>query len=557
MPNWAEVENVLRTGLRNGDIARTILQQLQNVSGISITLDRFGLNPDDTVSTSVPFQAAFDYLAANGGGELVLDASRRHGISTEITIKSRFPIKVRAAMSGSGAGGTVSGVTAGSARAVIYPMAGLTGSMFSWDFVAGETDFADTGGGGMDGLRFVDWDGDSFRNVAFTAAVRLIAAGYFLIDDCVFTGLKSSAVKIDQCVVCTLDRTKINFCGDTDHPAVDVGDGVLFSGLYSDGSFIEANHTEAYVRCRDESYAVLTNPYFEGLAGNASMSHPFVTGSAIIRGGFANANDGTKFALTGEKNMIDGMYISGGPSTNVPTITMTGVGSVIQNCPQINAGSPQVGNCVLMSGASSSFINNKLENSGNVALSGANAQVAFNRIDGCYTTQTAIIKVTSTGSQVIGNRITVNNGTGVKGIEVTGNDFVVLGNVVSGLVSVTNDIDTSSASAGVVLGNVVENAISTHLATSRGYSHDGFKQFVGVTFDPGSVLAGATATSSDFTVSGAVLGDIVDFASSVSLQGMMVTAYVASNGNVRVNLFNPTGSTIDLTSSTWYFRVRH
>jgi hypothetical protein len=54
---------------------------------------------------------------------------------------------------------------------------------------------------------------------------------------------------------------------------------------------------------------------------------------------------------------------------------------------------------------------------------------------------------------------------------------------------------------------------------------------------------------------GATLGDIVSYGNGVSLQGLICSAYVASTGNIRINLYNPTGAAIDLASSTWYFRV--
>jgi len=76
------------------------------------------------------------------------------------------------------------------------------------------------------------------------------------------------------------------------------------------------------------------------------------------------------------------------------------------------------------------------------------------------------------------------------------------------------------------------------------------------TYDPPNLAAGATTTTT-VTVSGATLGWDASVAFSLSLSGLVMTAYVSATDTVTVVLFNPTGGAIDLTSGTltaWSWR---
>lgn len=74
------------------------------------------------------------------------------------------------------------------------------------------------------------------------------------------------------------------------------------------------------------------------------------------------------------------------------------------------------------------------------------------------------------------------------------------------------------------------------------------------TVDPGNIAAGGTETH-NITVTGAVLGDYAVPSFSLSLQGLVMTAYVSAADTVTVVLFNPTGGAIDLASGTMRARV--
>ena len=69
------------------------------------------------------------------------------------------------------------------------------------------------------------------------------------------------------------------------------------------------------------------------------------------------------------------------------------------------------------------------------------------------------------------------------------------------------------------------------------------------TYDPPNLGAGATTTTT-VTVSGATLGWDASAAFSLSLSGLVMTAYVSATDTVTVVLFNPTAGAIDLASGT-------
>jgi hypothetical protein len=69
------------------------------------------------------------------------------------------------------------------------------------------------------------------------------------------------------------------------------------------------------------------------------------------------------------------------------------------------------------------------------------------------------------------------------------------------------------------------------------------------TWDPASVAA-ASSTTTTVALTGAALGDIVRCSFSLSLAGLVLSAYVSAVNTVTVVLSNPTGSAVDLGSGT-------
>ncbi len=75
------------------------------------------------------------------------------------------------------------------------------------------------------------------------------------------------------------------------------------------------------------------------------------------------------------------------------------------------------------------------------------------------------------------------------------------------------------------------------------------------TWDPASLASGASVLSADITLTGAVLGDALAVSSTLSLGGLIATAYVKAANTVVIVLANLTGGAVDLASSTWKVRV--
>lgn len=70
-----------------------------------------------------------------------------------------------------------------------------------------------------------------------------------------------------------------------------------------------------------------------------------------------------------------------------------------------------------------------------------------------------------------------------------------------------------------------------------------------LTYDPPNLAAGATTTQA-VTVTGASLGWDASAAFSLSLSGLIMTAYVSAASTVTVVLYNPTAGAVDLGSGT-------
>lgn len=74
------------------------------------------------------------------------------------------------------------------------------------------------------------------------------------------------------------------------------------------------------------------------------------------------------------------------------------------------------------------------------------------------------------------------------------------------------------------------------------------------TYDAPSIAAGGTTTTT-VTVTGAALGDFALVSFSITVAGLVVTAYVSAANTVSVVLYNPTAGAINLASATLRARV--
>jgi len=75
-----------------------------------------------------------------------------------------------------------------------------------------------------------------------------------------------------------------------------------------------------------------------------------------------------------------------------------------------------------------------------------------------------------------------------------------------------------------------------------------------LTFDAPNI-ANFGINTQTFNITGVELGDFVMPSASVSLQGLVASAYVSSAGVVTLVLFNKTGADVNLGSCGWKFLV--
>lgn len=100
---------------------------------------------------------------------------------------------------------------------------------------------------------------------------------------------------------------------------------------------------------------------------------------------------------------------------------------------------------------------------------------------------------------------------------------------------------TQVSHAGVSLDTVLDGLTGTPLASSTAY-------------DPPSISAGASISQA-FTLTGALLGDYVQYSFSQNLAGCALTAYVSAADQVTILIQNLTAGTVNLASGTLKLRL--
>jgi len=78
---------------------------------------------------------------------------------------------------------------------------------------------------------------------------------------------------------------------------------------------------------------------------------------------------------------------------------------------------------------------------------------------------------------------------------------------------------------------------------------------VTATVDPASLADGAGA-STEVTVTGAKLGDIVEVGPGVDVADVIVNAFVTAADTVTIRVQNESGGAVNLASSTWNIIVK-
>jgi hypothetical protein len=551
----------------------TLRKELTNANIVDVT--DFGAVGDGTTDDGPAFKAAVDALIDTGGA-IYVPPDRCYAIATEVEIRSYYPIYFVSTMQNpAGFYSTEKPHQTG----YIRPTDTFNNGMFRW--LEPNTEAAWSiynGGGGMIGIAIADVHPTTTANRTNSitnGAVYMRNALTFKLERCNFWYLKGSAVRTNQCVNGEIIDCISQRCGNKTgtppneelHPAFHFGDDTHFNGLYIDGLFSQVQYDAPHMQTETNAGVNLRDCYFENdsAAQNPVPSQKFVVGSGSFFDCTFNYSAVQKLELNGDSNLVSGCSFASGPTSDVPTITMSGQYSRILNC-KIDSSASQAGNCVLMSGAGSMIADTIITGGGNLAMTGLAPSVVSVTVWNCQTTQDphatrgAVIKVTNGRSRVVGNLVYTCPNTGVKGIEVTAEYTTVIGNVVSDLTN-ANGIDTSAIAYAAVVGNQVFSVgmgtpVATNAASTEGFNHDQYKSFGSFTIDPPSIAGGGSWTSGDFALAGAELGDIISYGNGVSLQELICCAYVASAGNVRINLYNPTAEAIDLGDpSTWYFRV--
>lgn len=418
----------------NGELMRQIAL-IQEGQGVSVTdfSDTVGNGVDSDTDT---VQAAVDAAISRGGGRttsVYFPPGRSYRIGgSGVQIKSRSPVWLVSEMAG-GIGGT--NIVTDSAT--IAPHSSLSGSMFTWDFVDGESNIANTGGGGIRGLRIIDYVSD-FRNVSCTSAIYVKAAALFAVDSCVIAGIVGSAIKGDNCVSLSVrNRTYIQRCGNTSKPALMIGNGTDFCALYLSDSFVETCYSEAYVSVAAASTAQMSGGYFEADSGTAASNQKFVLNTATspvgLRGCAFNANTGQKIDLKAEYDLMENCTLDGAPSSNVATITMSGAYSAIRGG-TIICGASQTGNCVTLSGLYNRISGVTMVATGAVQLANSYG-AAENLIMVASTAQGAYVITGTAGCRITNN--TINSVAHASPTAITGTDtgVVITGNVIDNITS--------------------------------------------------------------------------------------------------------------------------
>jgi hypothetical protein len=426
----------------------TLRKELTNV--VANVLD-FGAKGDGSTNDAPAFQAAVDSLISTGG-VVWAPPNLKYKLDSSISIRGHFPIFIVSEMGRSAALGT--DWNQSRLNGYITPGDTITNGLFRWFRPALPGGVADNGGGGLIGVVITDKD---FRDQTVDAAVYVEDGTYFWIQRCLIMGIKGRALRIVNSTICQVTDSALSTCGNSGNPSqacVDVGDGTNYAGLYMHDSFLEGNYFAPYIRVNANSGAVLFNTYFEK-GDTADQSQKFVTGSANLRGCTFNGNNGQKLELTGNGNFVEDCTLDGGPTSDVPTITMSGSFSrFIGN--YVAASAFQTGKCIEISGSFSILADNQFTGTGSIAISAPYCSILGNIVQTSYTTESAVIKVANENCRIIGNQVVTATVSGVDGIGVTHNGCLIIGNRIDFLTGANSDgINTTAAAAVMVRANYI------------------------------------------------------------------------------------------------------
>lgn len=132
-----------------------------------------------------------------------------------------------------------------------------------------------------------------------------------------------------------------------------------------------------------------------------------------------------------------------------------------------------------------------------------------------------------------------------KGILFNSPNNTVLGNT---FLNLNLGIDSVGGTENYAKGNTFNTVTTLYSGILRR------ELFASATVNPPSIAAGGRHTEL-VTVTGAVVGDFVDFAAPYDVTNLNITANVQNANTVGLYFYNATGGAVDLASGTWKFRV--
>jgi hypothetical protein len=514
-----------------------------------------GVGGDDTAS----IQSAVNALNATGGR--IYCSSGQYGLSSTIQIASQFPIY----LDGDG-GWTSQNLLAVSSCFVA--LNALPNGMIRWQTPNGNRN--DSGGGGIQRCAFTD---ATPRTNAVTAALNLVDFNLSYVRDCYFHELLGSAIVTDFCVMSSIDRCVIRYCGNTGAYALSLGTQEIDDNHVTQSTTVrdcrlEVNYGASYIYMygastanQDENKILLcgfeadpntpaTNQIFiecashEALISQCHFNNNLTTQLKISGYGNVvqgitsktNLNTAARILVTGTQNIIDGVFCEYGV-TELTSIELNGPFNFLSN--------------VLIEGCGSIVCD---------AVTGQSNTLSNIQMYNCNTSDTDWIKLVD-GCQLIGGRLQLVSPatTSANGVRVDGTCPHVADVDVVGFTT-TVSLDNHSADAMIHDCCVYNNSSGVAYQQTQPGSvvHDCFGFLAGtVTFTPGTVNSGAAVvfSSNGVTVPGAVAGDFVQVSTPQTLLGCTISGYVAGTNLVYVVISNNTGANQTFGSSTFKVKV--
>jgi hypothetical protein len=374
--------------------AGTIRRPLETSLEIANVLD-FGAKGDGTTDDAAAIQAAVDSLAdlnagdGNGtGGIVYFPANRIYKVNSSITIQSNRAIWIVSDMHHGMLEAVGGGQGESYGNGYIVPGGDITGGIFHWSRPG--ANLGRGGGGGLFHVAIADPPTIGFslgRQRTLGAAVFVEDAIYFDVENCYFSNLRGSAIRIGRVTVCRVHSGRIYRCGDTDEPAVHVHGSAGFAGAYLDRVIIEGTHKAPSVQVETGTVLTLRNGYFEANLTETDLQHSFVKvlGGATILGCHFGS-------LGAAVTQVDISPSANSPFNRVLNSSFGGDGRAIllgawaqfaQICGNVvrDAGSSTV-DAITVTNGYAQILGNMLYSSGPINFSGAGGIISHNHIYG-------------------------------------------------------------------------------------------------------------------------------------------------------------------------------